>query len=374
MKGVWHMGDSKELQVVVRQTPGSVQWNYEELKAQLTAKMEEKKAVVYTDENIGDAKKELASLRKLRDKVNERKIQIKNACLEPYEAIERQAKELMGLIDGPIEVIKEKTDDFEKRRREKKRDWSFEMMRNEFSGFPKDVVEMLIKRTYSKKWENATTKESEILYSIRDAKTAAEREFEVIKAVDTDIRNAVYQVWIESGNFSLAMGKCEELRRQKEIILQRERQRREMERIRKEEEARRLEEKRQQAEIEKQNVATACAEAQPAHEEGIGIQPAPERGSGGPAQRNTGMTDAKIDVSETDGNYCGQNYPMLYAANHGDDTMAEKASSVSIDGYGKNDSLVHISCDGRVLDKILGYIEYVGAGYELLVHNGVRQK
>lgn len=374
MKGVWHMGDSKELQVVVRQTPGSVQWNYEELKAQLTAKMEEKKAVVYTDENIGDAKKELASLRKLRDKVNERKIQIKNACLEPYEAIERQAKELMGLIDGPIEVIKEKTDDFEKRRREKKRDWSFEMMRNEFSGFPKDVVEMLIKRTYSKKWENATTKESEILYSIRDAKTAAEREFEVIKAVDADIRNAVYQVWIESGNFSLAMGKCEELRRQKEIILQRERQRREMERIRKEEEARRLEEKRQQAEIEKQNVDISRAEAKPAQEEGIGIQAASERESDMPAPRNTGMINAKVDVSETDGNYCGQNYPTLLAANNDGDAMAEKASSVSVDGYGKNDSLVHISCDGRVLAKILGYIEYVGAGYELLVHNGVRQK
>ena len=86
------------------------------------------------------------------------------------------------------------------------------------------------------------------------------------------------------------------------------------------------------------------------------------------------MTDAKIDVSETDGNYCGQNYPTLFAANNDGDAMAEKASSVSIDGYGKNDSLVHISCDGRVLDKILGYIEYVGAGYELLVHNGVRQE
>lgn len=368
------MEDSKELQVVVRQTPGSVQWNYEELKAQLTAKMEEKKAVVYTDDNIGDAKKELAALRKLREKVNERKIQIKTACLEPYEVIERQAKELMGLIDGPIEVIKAKTDDYEKRRREKKRDWALEMMRNAFSGFPKEAVEMLLRRTYSKKWENATTKESEILYSIRDAKTAAEREFEVIKAVDADIRDAVYLTWVESGDFSAAMGKCEELRRQKEIILQRERQRREMERIRKEEEARRLEEKRRQAEIEKQREAIRSDEMSQANENNPERQPSmdgPARGE--TVTENTGTFNAKPAVAET-GNVADQNIATFFTDDHGYEEEAAKEHAVSIEGYGKNDSLVRITCDGRMLDKILGYIEYVGAEYELLVRNGVRQE
>ena len=363
------MGDSKELQVVVKQTPGFVQWNYEELKAQLTAKMEEKKAVVYTDENIGDAKKELASLRKLRDKVNERKIQIKNACLEPYESIERQAKELMGLIDGPIEVIRAKTDDYEKRRREKKRDWSLEMMRSEFSGFPEDVAEMLLKRTYSKKWENATTKESEILYSIRDAKVAAERELEVIKAVDDDIREAVYKVWIDSTDFSLAMGKCEELRRQKEIILQRERQRREMERIRKEE-AKREEERRRQVEIERQRVEASNTEIPAVVEGGLGTQPFQKNYSSVPAIERMELRNEET-VFAGPGDKSGSSAPEPIAADY---ITATKEQLILPGGYREKDSLVRISCDDRMLDKILGYIEYVGADYELLVRNGVRQE
>ena len=94
-----------ELQVIVRQTPGVITWNYEDLRAALKAQMDEYKSIVYTDDNVDDARKDVAKLRALRKAVNDRKIEIKNNCLEPYKIIEAQAKELMGLIDEPIELI-----------------------------------------------------------------------------------------------------------------------------------------------------------------------------------------------------------------------------------------------------------------------------
>ena len=47
-----------ELQVVVEQTPGTVTWNYEELKKSITSALEVYKKMNYDDSNIGQAKKD----------------------------------------------------------------------------------------------------------------------------------------------------------------------------------------------------------------------------------------------------------------------------------------------------------------------------
>lgn len=81
-----------ELQVVVQQTPGTVTWNYEDLKKAITNALEVYKTTEYDDSNIGQAKKDRAMLNNLSKSVNARKIEIKKKCLEPYELIETQAK------------------------------------------------------------------------------------------------------------------------------------------------------------------------------------------------------------------------------------------------------------------------------------------
>ena len=99
-----------ELQVVVQQTPGTVTWNYEDLKKAITNALEVYKTTEYDDSNIGQAKKDRAMLNNLSKSVNARKIEIKKKCLEPYELIETQAKELMAIIQEPIAVIDQTPD------------------------------------------------------------------------------------------------------------------------------------------------------------------------------------------------------------------------------------------------------------------------
>lgn len=62
-----------ELQVVVEQTPGTVTWNYEELKKSITSALEVYK-MNYDDSNIGQAKKDRAMLNNLSKSVNARKL------------------------------------------------------------------------------------------------------------------------------------------------------------------------------------------------------------------------------------------------------------------------------------------------------------
>ena len=123
-----------ELQVKVQQTPGTVTWNYEDLKKAITNALEVYKTTEYDDSNIGQAKKDRAMLNNLSKSVNARKIEIKKKCLEPYELIETQAKELMAIIQEPIAVIDERLTEYETARRKKARAVILEYMQKAFEG------------------------------------------------------------------------------------------------------------------------------------------------------------------------------------------------------------------------------------------------
>lgn len=86
-----------ELQVVVQTTPATLRWNFEELKLALAAEMDRYKGMIYTDEAIKSAKQDVADLRRLRKEVEDRRKEIKTACMEPYTVIEAQAKELTAI-------------------------------------------------------------------------------------------------------------------------------------------------------------------------------------------------------------------------------------------------------------------------------------
>ena len=107
----------EELQVVAQQTPGTISWNFEELKERLSAEMKRYEEIEYTDENIKEEKSDIAGLRKLQKEVNDRKIEIKKTWLLPYDAFEAQVNELKAIIEKPIAMIDEKVKDYEARRK-----------------------------------------------------------------------------------------------------------------------------------------------------------------------------------------------------------------------------------------------------------------
>ena len=86
-----------ELQVVVKQEVGKINWNFEELKTALATEMKKYTGIVFDDDSIADAKKTVAYLRKLKESVEDRRKDVKKKCLEPYNEMEKQAKELTQL-------------------------------------------------------------------------------------------------------------------------------------------------------------------------------------------------------------------------------------------------------------------------------------
>ena len=110
-----------ELQVVVKQEVGKINWNFEELKTALATEMKKYTGIVFDDDSIADAKKTVAYLRKLKESVEDRRKDVKKKCLEPYNEMEKQAKELTQLIDEPINTIAKQVKDYEEEQKKKKK-------------------------------------------------------------------------------------------------------------------------------------------------------------------------------------------------------------------------------------------------------------
>lgn len=245
-----------ELQVKVQQTPGTVTWNYEDLKKAITNALEVYKTTEYDDSNIGQAKKDRAMLNNLSKSVNARKIEIKKKCLEPYELIETQAKELMAIIQEPIAVIDERLTEYETARREKVRVVILEYMQKVFEGLEQQIADKAKNTLYDDRWENATAKKSEWQTAIDARADAIRSDLQVLDSVEEKFRSYAMDAYRQKLRLADAMQKVQELRSQEEAILKMQRE--EEERKRREEEERR----RHQEELAKREAELAAQNQQ----------------------------------------------------------------------------------------------------------------
>lgn len=98
----------------------AIEWNYDELKAELSQKLEDYKGLVYTEEQIKEAKADRAKLNALATAIDSKRKEIKKQCLQPYEAFEAQIKDLLALIKEPVSLIDTQIKDFEEEKKKKK--------------------------------------------------------------------------------------------------------------------------------------------------------------------------------------------------------------------------------------------------------------
>lgn len=112
---------SKALEVRVEQKLGLLNWNFEELNAQLDAQLEKYRGLTFTDDQMPEAKKTRAALNKVAKEINDRKIAVKKEFCEPYERFEAQAKVLIGKIKDVSGEIDAQVKDYEEQVKAEKR-------------------------------------------------------------------------------------------------------------------------------------------------------------------------------------------------------------------------------------------------------------
>jgi len=112
---------------VLENVSGKLAINYEEMKRDLAIQLEKYRGLTFTENEIVEAKSVRANLNKVAKVIDDRRKELKKEFLKPYEIVEKQANELVGMIKEVNSTIDNQIKEFEEREKEHKKDQIFEI-------------------------------------------------------------------------------------------------------------------------------------------------------------------------------------------------------------------------------------------------------
>ena len=109
-----------ELKVNEYQLPEQILFNYEELKAELTEKVQHYETLVYTDDQIKEAKADRATLNKLKKALSDERIRREREYMQPFNEFKSRINEIISIIDKPVAVIDKQIKEYEDTKKQEK--------------------------------------------------------------------------------------------------------------------------------------------------------------------------------------------------------------------------------------------------------------
>lgn len=239
-----------ELKFEVVQQSGVINADFDTLEAQLSEKMIFYKDVTVCEESMKIGKKEVASLRKLKTSVDERRKEVKRAYLEPYNVFEDRVKRLISLIDEPINLINGQVKDLEEKQKKEKR----ELIEKIFKSLTEGLGEYLsFDRVFNPKWLNVSVKQKAIVDEISGVVEKVRNDIQTLDAVTSDAKEKAVEMYKQSLDLSRSLVYINQYEAQKAEIL-RKNEENERQRIRDEERNRIREEEKIRKEAKQEAV------------------------------------------------------------------------------------------------------------------------
>jgi lysyl-tRNA synthetase class I len=240
-----------ELQVLVKQNLGSIEFNYEELKQNLADMMALYKDAVVHEDTIKPYKDEVAALRNMKKALSDRRIAVKKEYMKPCDEFEAKVKDLNEPIDEVIDLITKQLDDFEEKRKEKKKQEVLSVY-NELIGELKEYLPFT--KIYNSKWENVSFKIKAVREELAQVIQSTDQSIQTIQAMNSEAVSKALEQFKSDLSLTNAITYITRYDQQKAEILAREEAKRkeeeerqrlaEIERVKKEERERVAEEER----------------------------------------------------------------------------------------------------------------------------------
>lgn len=168
----------------------SIGWNKEQIKEAVVSITEQYRGLAYTEAQLQEAKADRAKLNAMKNDISARRIQVKNALLEPYNKFEAEVKEVVALIDEPIAMIDEQIVAYEERTKEEKRQTLEKFFTDNRGSLPEQIT---FERIFNPKWLNKSS-------SLSSCKNDIKKLIEDISADLAAIRSSLderYSVYAE---------------------------------------------------------------------------------------------------------------------------------------------------------------------------------
>lgn len=241
----------EQLVLRVSQNPRTIDLNFDELEKQLDRRLEEYKGAIFTEDSKDIAKKEVASLRKLKKEIDEVRKRVKKEWMKPYDDFEARMKRLTAKVDEPINLINDQVKDFEEKRRAKKKERISEIYAESLAELDEEYAAYIpLESICDPRWENVSTTEKAIRESITEKQDQVILAVNTIKAMNSEKVPEALELYRRTHDMTAAVNLITTYEQNRAEVLRREEERRRQE-----------EERRQQAEIERAREAERAAVA-----------------------------------------------------------------------------------------------------------------
>lgn len=209
-----------DIEVKVTQTAGVIESNFEEIKEALGFQMTAYLELELNEGNIKERKADLATLRKIRKAVDDRRKEVKKTFNKPYEEFESKVKEVLAVIDEPINMIDTGLKGFEEKRVAEKIEHAKAIHAEQVGEFAEYLP---FSASYKNTWKNATCSDNEIISDIQEQVVKIKNDLNVIKGLHSEIEEQLLEAYKTTGNLAAVVQKNTdyiEIKRQIEIAEQ----------------------------------------------------------------------------------------------------------------------------------------------------------
>lgn len=224
-----------------------IKWNKDELEAAVRQKIADYENVVYTEENMQQAKNDRAELNKLTKAIEDRRKEVKKRINEPYDKFEKELKEILALIQKPVDIIDMQVKAFEEQQKEDKKKQIIAVY-DEVIGDLGDVIPF--EKVFDTRYLNKTYKLSTAQQEVKDKVQKVRTDLETIDSLDSEYKLNAKDVYIKTLDLSKALAENKRLADLKEKLEAEKRRKAEEEAERKRQEEIRLQKEKEKREAE----------------------------------------------------------------------------------------------------------------------------
>lgn len=170
-----------ELKVNAVSVPEAITFNYEELKAELLQKVSFYESLVYTPDQIREAKTDRANLNRLKKALNDERLKREREYMKPFDDFKSKINEIIRIIDKPASVIDQQIKAAEEQQKEDK----LNAIREYFNGHPsiEGFETLQLEQIMDAKWLNASVSMKSIQEAIDSRMGQIMTDLDVVRSL-----------------------------------------------------------------------------------------------------------------------------------------------------------------------------------------------
>lgn len=171
--------------------------------------------LVFTDEQIKEAKDERANINKAVKKVADYRKDIVDKFNKPLEEFVKNAKETESILKEASNSIDVQVKKYEEEEKQKKKDECEEL----FNNLVGDLSELItFEKVFDNRWLNKTTKMSEVEQDIKNVIEKVNMGLQAIKELNSEFETELINTFLQDYDLSKAIMKNTQLKAQKEKL------------------------------------------------------------------------------------------------------------------------------------------------------------